>query len=57
LRAVYPALVDHAIQHFSCADVMRFLGRGTNCRFKGEVVSDIQNRPEGVRIKHRVEEN
>jgi hypothetical protein len=38
-------------------EVMRFLGRRTNSRFNGEVVSDIQVRSEGMRIKHRVEEN
>jgi hypothetical protein len=57
LAAIYPRLVRHAIQHFSCQDVLRFLGRRTNTRFNGEVSSDIQHRPEGVRIKHRVEEN
>jgi hypothetical protein len=57
LAAVYPGLVGHAIQQFRCRDVLRFLGRRTNARFSGEVTSDIQDRPEGVRIKHRVEEN
>jgi hypothetical protein len=57
LKAVYPRLIDHAIQQFSCQDVLRFLGRRTNRRFQGQVTSDIQSRPEGVRIKHRVEEN
>ena len=57
LKAVYPQLVNHAIQNFSCQDVLRFLGRRTNIRFNGEVSSDIRCRPEGVRIKHRAEEN
>jgi hypothetical protein len=57
LKAIYPALVNHAIQHFSCNDTMRFLGRGTNRRFSGEVSANVRQRPEGVRIKHWVEEN
>jgi len=57
LKAIYPALVNHAIQHFSCSDTMRFLGRGTNRRFSGEASTNVKSRPEGVRIKHWVEEN
>jgi hypothetical protein len=44
-------------------DVMRFLGRklileqDVPSRFAGEVVSDIKTRPEGVRIKHRMNHN
>ena len=57
LKAIYPALVNHAIQHFSCSDTMRFLGRGTNSRFSGEASTNVKSRPEGVRIKHWVEEN
>jgi hypothetical protein len=57
LKAIYPKLVGHAMRQFSCQDVLRFLGRRVNCRFSGEACSDIQMRPEGIRIKHRVEEN
>jgi hypothetical protein len=57
LKEIYPALVNHAIQHFSCSDTMRFLGRGTNRRFSGEASTNVKSRPEGVRIKHWVEEN
>ena len=57
LQAVYPRLTDHAIRHFASQDVLRFLGRRTNTRFNGEVTSDLRVRPEGVRIKHWVEEN
>lgn len=57
LRAVYPRLVDHAMKHMDSREVMRFLGRRSNSRFNGEVTSDIQVRSEGMRIKHRVEEN
>lgn len=57
LRSIYPHLVSHAMKHFGCQDVLRFLGRRTNVRFSGEVCGDIQLRAEGMRIKHRVEEN
>jgi hypothetical protein len=57
LQEVYPDLVDHAMKRMDSQDVLRFLGRRTNSRFKGEVTSDIQVRSEGMRIKHRVEEN
>lgn len=57
LAAIYPSLVQHAMLQFQSPDVLRFLGRRVNTRFSGEVVSDMQRRPEGVRVKHRVEEN
>jgi hypothetical protein len=57
LREVYPRLIDHAIRQFTCEDVLRFLGRRTNARFSGEVQSNLRRRPEGIRVKHVVEEN
>ena len=57
LAKVYPALVRHALGHFTCHDVMRFLGRRTNSRFNGEASTNVKHRMEGVRIKHWVEEN
>jgi hypothetical protein len=57
LQAVYPSLVAHAMHHFRAADVLRFLGRRVNARFKGEVTTSFLNRTEGVRVKHRVGDN
>ena len=57
LAEIYPALVLHGMQTFSSGDVMRFLGRKVHTRFEGEIVSDFKNRPEGIRIKHRVDNN
>ena len=57
LKEIYPALLQHAIHHFGCKDVLRFLGRRINGRFNGEVRSHMGSRVEGVRIKHWVEEN
>jgi hypothetical protein len=63
LATLYPRLIRHGMQHLSSLDVMRFLGRrvpahnGRYGTFKGEVVSDLKERPEGMRIKHRVNRN
>jgi hypothetical protein len=57
LHAIYPALLAHAVHHFSAQDVMRFLQKRLQARFKGEVRTDFKIRVEGARIKHWVEEN
>src|SRR5262245_51336777 len=57
LQEIYPTLVQHAILQFSCQHVLRFLGRQTNARFNGEVWSELKHRPEGICVKHWVEEN
>jgi hypothetical protein len=63
LAELYPVLTRHGIETFQSPDVMRFLGHrlpahgGVHGRFAGEIVSDLRQRPEGVRVKHRVENN
>ena len=57
LKEVYPALLQYAIHHFGCRDVLRFLGRRITGLFNGEVRGHMGSRVEGVRIKHWVEEN
>jgi len=63
LNRLYPSLLHHAMTSFASRDVMRFLGKKVppqgNCpaHFKGEVVTDLLERPEGIRIKHRVQDN
>ena len=62
LDALYPALVAQAMAGLGSRDAMRFLGKrvpavGIDGRFAGEVVSDLVARPEGVRVKHRVNGN
>ena len=58
LAALYPRLVHHGMTTFSSRDVLRFLQQkipaqgGVHGRFAGEVISDLKQRPEGVRIKH-----
>jgi len=64
LAALYPGFVHHAISSFSSPDVLRFLGRYVPLhtgkvfqRFTGEIISDSKERPEGVRVKHSVDNN
>jgi hypothetical protein len=62
LARLYPRLLRHGMQTFGSGDVMRFLARnvpasGVRASFRGDVVSDLVRRPEGVRIKHRVKRN
>ena len=64
LARIYPGLVGHAVQSFGAGDVMRFLGRKVPTQtgrvsslFKGEVISDLKHRPEGIRVKHHVNAN
>ena len=63
LGQLYPQLIHHAIRTFDSRDVMRFLGKSftrqpyINGHFKGEVVSDVAVRPEGIRVKHRLKAN
>jgi len=63
LQQIYPALVRHAITSFSSADVMRFLGHRVAAHktvrgdFEGEIVSDLKQRPEGIRVKHSINAN
>lgn len=63
LAAHFPLWVTHAMRTFASAEVMRFLGRRVSAsgkvpaRFEGEVISDVRERPEGIRLKHRVNGN
>ena len=62
LDALYPQLMVHSLTRLGSRDVMRFLGKrvpavGVDGRFQGEVVSDLVARPEGLRVKHRVNGN
>lgn len=63
LRRLYPRLVHHAMTTFGSTDVMRFLGRRlplsgqVPTRFVGEVVSDLHEREDGIRVKHSVNGN
>jgi hypothetical protein len=64
LARIYPSLVHHAVRSFGAGDVMRFLGRKVPlttgrvaAQFRGEIISDLKHRPEGIRVKHQVQGN
>jgi len=63
LRRLHPRLLRHGMTALGSTDVMRFLGRRiprsgeVPKRFNGEVVSDVKEREEGVRLKHCVNGN
>ena len=63
LQRLEPLFLRHALLSFSSPDVMRFLGRkvllsgAIPARFADEVVSDLKQRVEGQRIKHRIDKN
>lgn len=63
LRRLYPRLLHHGITTFSSSDVMRYLGKRVRLdgqvpnTFNGEIVSDLKEREEGVRLKHTVNGN
>jgi hypothetical protein len=57
LQEIYPGLVMHALTQFSSPDVMRFLGKKMNGSFNGEIITSCKERPEGVRVKHWIQEN
>jgi len=64
LARLYPSLVHHAVSSFGSTDVMHFLGRKVPTQtgrvmgnFKGEIISDMKYRPEGIRVKHSLSGN
>lgn len=63
LERCYPALVRHGMTTFSSPDIMRFLGKPAPASgkvrhdFRGQVIGDLKERQEGVRIKHSIEGN
>lgn len=63
MRNLYERMVRHSMTALSCTDVMRYLGRQVRLdgsvprTLVGEVVLDLKKRVEGVRIKHRVNDN
>src|SRR2546425_471243 len=57
LDRLFPRLILHGMLNLGCQQVMRFLGKRLNGRFGGEVVSDLRQGSEGVRLKHWVNLN
>jgi hypothetical protein len=56
-------MVRHSLTAMSCTDVMRYLGRRVRLdgsipqNFNAAVVLDMKKREEGIRIKHRINNN
>lgn len=63
LARLYPALIRQAIQHFGSTDVLRFLGHRIPAQgqvhgnHRGEILSTLKHRPEGLRLKHQASGN
>ena len=63
LASLYERLLHQGITTFGSREVMRFLGQktpaqaGIHGNFTGEVVTDMKQRPEGIRLKHRLNRN
>jgi hypothetical protein len=63
LAALYPRLLRYGIDVLHSEDVLRFLGRALTLSgkirldFNGQVTTDLQKRPEGTRLKHRLDAN
>jgi hypothetical protein len=57
LERIYPALVHHAVMSFGAEQVLRFLGRRDRLGVNDEVLTDRRRGPEGVRVKHWLNDN
>jgi len=63
LARLYPALVHQGIKHFGSTDVLRFLGHKVQANgrvhgnHRGEILSSLKHRPEGLRLKHQANGN
>jgi hypothetical protein len=63
LATLYPRLIRQGTEAMGSRDVLRFLGkqvpdnRNAHSSFKGEVLTDLKERPEGLRLKHTVNGN
>lgn len=63
LERLYPHLIHHGLISFASPDVMRFFGKKVplhgkvHRKFQGEIVSDVKDRTEGIRVKHRLGKN
>jgi hypothetical protein len=63
LAGLYPGLVRTAMMTFGSRDVLRFLGQKVPTHgwlpapLKAEIVSELIQRPEGIRVRHRRNSN
>jgi hypothetical protein len=63
LARLYPRLIQHSMQNLGGREILRFLGRRVPSQgilpsqFAGEVTADLRERPEGMRVKYRINNN
>jgi hypothetical protein len=57
LERIYPSLVHHAVMSFGSDQVLRFMGRPGAAHKEDEVKTDRRRGPDGVRIKHWLNDN
>ena len=57
LAGIYHSLVQGAVSAFSCADILRFLGKKPSGNFQGELLTSYAERAEGIRLKHLMKTN
>jgi hypothetical protein len=64
LAQLYPQFLHHAVKSFQSPDVLRFLGNRHALQkgqvhpcFKGQVTTNLKQRPEGVRLRHSLNGN
>jgi hypothetical protein len=63
LAALYPRLLHQGLKVFDSPQVLRFLGQAlprhgqVHGSFAGQVLSDLRRRPEGLRLKHWMDQN
>lgn len=57
LQRIYPTLVRHAVMNLSCEQVLRYMGRAGRAGTHDEAKTDLRRGPDGVRIKHYVNDN
>lgn len=63
LSQLYPSLLRHAMIDLGSRELLRFLGQKVplhgNCygNYKGQILTDLEHRVEGIRVKHRIGNN
>jgi len=63
LAGLYPRLVRQGMEALGSRDVLRFLGKrvpegqSAHPNFNGQVITDLKQRPQGMRVKHAVNDN
>ena len=57
LEQLWPDLIAHATTRFGAEDILGFLGRKLHPALAAEVGTSSRRRPQGWRVKHRMERN